>query len=166
MTNRIFRAAVGAFIFNEHGELLVVLKHNYVDKWDIAKGGIDFNGEDDITTLKRELIEELGVSDPKILRRSMVSKVFLKPKFEWNQIETNEYVGQAQVNYWVFISKDTKFTIPNEELEQYKWIKIDKETIKEYFNVHDAEGTYQNFLPIEWDQIKDELLNDTLLNWQ
>lgn len=160
MTNRIFRAAVGAFIFNEDGELLVVLKHNYVNKWDIAKGGIDFNGEDDITTLKRELFEELGVSDPKILRRSMVSKVFLKPKFEWNQIETNEYVGQAQVNYWVFISKDTKFTIPNEELEQYKWIKIDKETIKEYFNVHDVEGTYQNFLPIEWNQIKDELLKE------
>lgn len=166
MTNRIFRAAVGSFIFNEDGELLVVLKHNYVNKWDIAKGGIDFNGEDDITTLKRELFEELGVIDPKILRISMVSKVFLKPKFECNQIETNEYIGQAQVNYWVFISKDTKFTIPNEELEQYKWIKIDKETIKEYFNVHNEEGTYQNFLPIEWNQIKDELLNDTLLNCQ
>lgn len=160
MTNRIFRAAVGAFIFNEDGELLVILKHNYVNKWDIVKGGIDFNGENDQTTLKREIFEELGVENPKILRRSMVSKVFLKPKFDWSQIDTNEFVGQAQVNYWVFIAKGTEFKIPNREIEQFKWITIDKQTIKEYFNVHDIEEGYQNFLPIEWSQIKNELLTE------
>jgi len=158
MTNRIFRAAVGAFIFNQDEKLLVILKHNYVNKWDIIKGGIDFNGEDEISALKREISEELGINNFKILRKSMVPKVFVKPNFEWTNVQTNEYIGQAQINYWVFMDSDSKFSIPNQEIEQYKWIDINTESIKDHFNIHDAEGTYQNFLPQEWLLLKNDLL--------
>lgn len=160
MSNRTFRAAVGAFIFNQDCELLIVLKHGYVNKWDIVKGGLEFNGEDEISGLRREIEEELGVKEINVLKRSMTPKVFLKPKFDWISSNTNEHLGQAQVNYWVYLDKNIELKVPNDELESYKWIKIERDSIKEHFNVHDAEGTYQNFLPIEWELIKDELLKE------
>jgi 8-oxo-dGTP pyrophosphatase MutT (NUDIX family) len=159
MNNRIFRAATGAFIYNQDAKLLVILKHNYINKLDIVKGGIDFNGENEISALTREIDEELGIKDFKIIKRSMIPKVFLKPSFDWANLDLNDYVGQAQVNYWVFIDKNIKFNIPNQEIEQYKWIDINKESISEHFNIHDAEGTYQNFLPLEWTLLKNELLD-------
>lgn len=157
MINRIYRAAVGAFIFNKEEELLLILKHDYVNRWNIVKGGIDFNGEDELGALKREIKEELGIGNFQIIGKSIIPTVYVRPDFKWSNLETNEHIGQAQTNYWVYIDKNAHFKIPNEEIRDYKWIKITSDNIKSYFNIDIFDGTYQEFLLLEWNSKKIDL---------
>jgi len=148
MSNTYYRAAVGAYIVNEEGKFLVVLKHNYVDKWNIVKGGIE-KGETELEALKREISEELGPIKYKIIGKSKIASVVANP-----DVARDDYIGQARNNYWVLVEKDEHFNIPNDEIEQIKWINIDASEIKNYFLVHDEEGVLQTFLPFEWEQVK------------
>lgn len=157
MINRVYRAAVGAFIFNKEEELLLILKHDYVNRWNIVKGGIDFNGEDELGALNREIKEELGTDNFQIIEKSIIPTVYVRPDFKWSNIETNEHVGQAQTNYWVYIDKKEHFKIPNEEIQDYKWIKITNNNIQSYFNIDIFDGTYKEFLLLEWNSKKIDL---------
>lgn len=143
-----YRAAVGAFIINEHGELLVVHKHGYEEKWDLVKGGID-KGESVMDALRREIEEEIGINDFEVLAKSKISLAKLKP----NYTEREDFIGQAWNNYWVRINKDSNFKVPNREIEKIAWIKIDKVTIKKYFKIHDEELVLQTFLPLEKEEM-------------
>lgn len=144
-TTSYYRAAVGAFILNEKNQLLVILKHNYINKWDIIKGGIEA-GEDQSEALVRELKEELGLENIEILGKSKIS--LAKTKGKHKEI-VNEHIGQAWNNFWIRINSNDKLTIPNDEIEKYAWIDITPENIAFYFQIHDEEKVLQTFLPIE-----------------
>lgn len=146
--NTYYRAAVGAFIVNEDGRLMVILKHNYIDKWNIVKGGIE-KGETELEALKRELREELGPIKYKIIIKSKIASAVIIPSSA-----TDEYIGQARNHYWIFVSKYEKFQVPSEEVEKIKWIDIASGEIKKYFGIHDEDGVLQSLLPIEWEQVR------------
>ena len=148
MADSYFRAAVGAFIVNNNGQMLVVLKHKYFDKWHIVKGGLE-RGETELEALKREIIEELGDIKFKILKKSMISSVVAN-----SNVSGPDYIGQARNNYWVLVDSNQKFDIPNNELEKYKWIDIDCDQIKKHFGIHDEDGVLQTLLPFEWREVK------------
>jgi|GEM_PF-5094231 len=149
-TNSYYRSAIGAFIINEKNQLLVILKHNYINKWDIIKGGIEA-GEDQLEALKREIKEELGIDSFEILGKSKISLV--KTKGNHKEI-INEHMGQAWNNFWIRISSETELVIPNEEIEKYAWIDVTPENIAFYFQIHDEEKVLQTFLPIELAEFK------------
>lgn len=148
MINVYYRAAVGAYIVNEKGQFLVILKHNYVDKWNIVKGGIG-KGETELGALKREIIEELGPIKYEIITKSKISSVVAN-----SDIAKEDYIGQARNNYWVLVDGKEKIQVPNKEIEQIKWINIEAEEIKKYFGVHDEEGILQALLPLEWIEVQ------------
>jgi 8-oxo-dGTP pyrophosphatase MutT (NUDIX family) len=61
----IHRNIVSALIFSKDGKLLMGMKNPagggvYADCWHIPGGGID-DGEDQITALRREILEEVGI---------------------------------------------------------------------------------------------------------
>jgi 8-oxo-dGTP pyrophosphatase MutT (NUDIX family) len=151
MSNSYLRAAVGAFIVNELGELLLVLKHGYLDKWDTFKGGID-QGESDIQALARELEEELHVSNYEILEKSRIPLIRISPTVDWN---TTTHLGQGWRSYWLRVSsKEFTPKVPSEEIEQVKWIKITPDEIRTHLKEGYDEGVLETFLPIEWLTIK------------
>ena len=56
--------AAGGIVCNEHGESLMIYRNN---RWDLPKGHID-EGESDEACAVREIAEETGVTDAKIVR--------------------------------------------------------------------------------------------------
>lgn len=58
--NTFYRVAVKALIKNEKGQILLVKEKS--EKWDLPGGGLD-HGEEPEDGLRRELQEEIGVSD-------------------------------------------------------------------------------------------------------
>lgn len=58
--NTFYRVAVKALIRNGDGTILLVKENS--DKWDLPGGGID-HGESPEDAIRRELHEELGITD-------------------------------------------------------------------------------------------------------
>ena len=62
------RSGVGVIILNNKNKVFVgKRKDNPVDKWQMPQGGVD-KGEDYISAMKRELYEETGIKNIRILR--------------------------------------------------------------------------------------------------
>ena len=62
------RLGVGVIVLNESNQVFVgKRKDNPVDKWQMPQGGLD-EGEDFITAMRRELIEETSIKNIKIIK--------------------------------------------------------------------------------------------------
>ena len=63
------RIGVGIILLNNNNHVFVgKRKDNPIDKWQMPQGGVD-KGEDLITAMKRELVEETSIKNIKILKR-------------------------------------------------------------------------------------------------
>ena len=61
------RDGVGVIILNKKNEVFVgKRKDNPVDNWQMPQGGVD-NGEDYLSAMKRELLEETSIKNIKVL---------------------------------------------------------------------------------------------------
>ena len=99
-------------------------KKLYPNTWDIAVGGHISAGEDDLTSAKRELEEELGLN-PEELTIEKVDRV--KEMLDNNGVISNEYVSIFIVYSDVDI-KDIKLQV--EEVSEAKWCT--KEELNEF----------------------------------
>ena len=64
------RIGVGIIVLNNENNVFVgKRKDNPVDKWQMPQGGVD-EGEDFVTAMKRELMEETGIKNIKIIKKS------------------------------------------------------------------------------------------------
>ena len=62
------RVGVGIIVLNDNNHVFVgKRKDNPIDKWQMPQGGVD-KGEDFITAMRRELIEETSIKNIKILK--------------------------------------------------------------------------------------------------
>jgi len=118
-----YRQGTQAYIANDKDELLLVCNVGKERFWKIPSGGID-KGEKPEDTIKREMMEELGVKI-KILKRCS-----FKNKFDWPKefVEKNNfrYRGQEQVIFIVKMLTGQKIKRDPAEVQDYKWIKFDK----------------------------------------
>ena len=87
----------------------------YPNTWDIAVGGHISSGEDDITSAKRELEEELGLKSDN-LKLDKIDRI--TEKLKNNRIISNEYVS-IFVIYTDFDIKDIK--LQASEVSEAKW---------------------------------------------
>ena len=90
-------------------------KKLYPNTWDIAVGGHISSGEDDITSAKRELEEELGLN-PDELKIEKVDRI--TEKLVNNGVISNEYVSIFIVYADIDIN-DIKLQV--EEVSEAKW---------------------------------------------
>ena len=90
-------------------------KKLYPNTWDIAVGGHISSGEDDITSAKRELEEELGLN-PDELKIEKVDRI--TEKLTNNGVISNEYVSIFIVYADIDIN-DIKLQV--EEVSEVKW---------------------------------------------
>lgn len=149
---QVYRAGVGAIIFNDKYEFLFVQNQSYrEDEWDFVKGGMH-TGESELETLNREILEELGNNFKyEVLRKSGWNVIY-----EWpleKQVKEGMR-GQARVSYWIrFI--DGSLKIDEEELRKFVWVPV--EQVREFLKKSGWTPEMYEPLLSDWNLIKDEI---------
>ena len=90
------RTGVGIIVLNTKDKVFVgKRKDNPGDKWQMPQGGVDV-GEDYITAMKRELIEETSISNIKIIKELEKIYQYELPEDLVGVIWKGKYRGQKQ----------------------------------------------------------------------
>ena len=98
------------------------------DYWQMPQGGIDKN-ESPINAMKRELMEEVGISNNyEIIRETSCWLKYKLPKNLLGKIWNGKFIGQTQKWYACkFNGKDKEINLNTHypEFSDWKWIKPD-----------------------------------------
>jgi|TARA_B110001452_G_scaffold266737_1_gene274420 putative (di)nucleoside polyphosphate hydrolase len=121
------RTGVGIVVLNESNKVFVAKrKDNPVDKWQMPQGGVD-NGEDLLTAMKRELIEETSITSIKIIKEIDPWLEYELPKNLVGIIWKGKFRGQKQKWFVVrFLGNENEINIntKNPEFIEWKWLDL------------------------------------------
>jgi|TARA_A100001011_G_scaffold89544_1_gene93994 putative (di)nucleoside polyphosphate hydrolase len=129
MQNKILplRIGVGIAVLNKSNKVFVAKrKDNPVDKWQMPQGGVD-QDEDLLTAMKRELLEETGISSIKIIKELNYWLEYELPKRLLGIIWKGKYRGQKQKWFIVrFEGNESEINIKTTKPEfiEWKWLEI------------------------------------------
>ena len=120
------RTGVGIIVLNSQNKVFVgKRKDNPGDKWQMPQGGVD-KGENYITAMKRELLEETGIKNIEIIKE--IDKIY---QYELPQnlvgiIWKGKYRGQKQKWFITrFLGKEKEINLNTKHAEfiDWKWIQ-------------------------------------------
>ena len=110
----MIHAVVHCWLFSNKGNILwqqrSMQKVTSPWKWDMSCGGHILSGHNPETTLKRELEEELGLTD-------------IEVKFIEKYIHGNDTQTELIYLYYGIIDETTEFRLQKDEVEKVEWIK-------------------------------------------
>ena len=119
------RTGVGIIVLNNNNQVFVgKRKDNPGDKWQMPQGGVD-KGEDFITAMRRELIEETSIKNIKILKEIQNMYQYELPDNLVGIIWKGKFRGQRQKWFITkFLGKDDEINLetPQPEFIDWKWI--------------------------------------------
>ena len=120
------RTGVGIIILNDQNKIFVgKRKDNPGDKWQMPQGGVD-EGEDYITAMKRELKEETGIENIKIIKEIEKIYQYDLPKDLVGIIWKGKYRGQKQkwfITRFLGEEKEINLNSKHAEFIDWKWIE-------------------------------------------
>ena len=123
------RSGVGIIVLNNNNQVFVgKRKDNPQDKWQMPQGGID-EGENYITAMKRELIEETSIKNIQILKEIKHIYQYELPKNLIGIIWKGKYRGQKQKWFITrFLGDESEINVntKNPEFIDWKWIEPKK----------------------------------------
>ncbi|MGV3278764.1 RNA pyrophosphohydrolase [Rickettsiales bacterium LUAb2] len=124
MTNNLlYRPGVGIFLINNKQQVLIGKRIKPKDVWQLPQGGVD-DGETQENAVMRELYEEIGTQNVKILAKTPPLKYSL-PKEVANTCFNGKYQGQEQVWFAMqFLGNDNDINLnaTNEpEFLEWRW---------------------------------------------
>ena len=140
------RVGVGIIILNNTNKVFVgKRKDNPIDKWQMPQGGVD-KGENYISAMKRELLEETNISSIKILKEIEGFFEYELPKNLLGIIWKGKFRGQKQkwfITKFIGDEKEINLNTKNPEFVEWKWILPEKlpEVIVDF-----KKDMYQNLL--------------------
>ena len=124
--NLNYRKGVGVFLLNKKKHVWVGkridVKNNF---WQMPQGGID-GGENDREAMMRELLEEIGTNNIKILGTSKDWLSYDLPVELVGKIWKGQYSGQSQKWFACeFTGNENEINLntTNPEFDDWKWIK-------------------------------------------
>ena len=124
-----FRIGVGIIVLNNKNQVFVgKRKDNPGNNWQMPQGGID-KGEDFISAMKRELMEETSIKNIKILKELEHLYQYDLPKNLVGIIWKGKFRGQKQKWFITrFLGKDTEINLNTKHPEfiEWKWIEPEK----------------------------------------
>ena len=122
------RVGVGIIILNNKHKVFVgKRKDNPGDKWQMPQGGVE-DGENFITAMKRELYEETGIKNIKIIKEIEKIYEYELPENLVGIIWKGKFRGQKQKWFIVkFIGHENEINLNTEHPEfiEWKWIDIE-----------------------------------------
>ena len=126
------RTGVGIIVLNNNNQVFVgKRKDNPGDKWQMPQGGVD-KGEDFITAMRRELIEETSIKNIKILKEIQNMYQYELPKNLVGIIWKGKFRGQRQKWFITkFLGKDDEINLNTQHPEFIDWKWIDPKDLPE-----------------------------------
>ena len=126
------RTGVGIIVLNNNNQVFVgKRKDNPGDKWQMPQGGVD-KGEDFITAMRRELIEETSIKNIKILKEVQNMYQYELPKNLVGIIWKGKFRGQRQKWFITkFLGKDDEINLDTKHPEFIDWKWIDPNDLPE-----------------------------------
>ena len=126
------RTGVGIIVLNNNNQVFVgKRKDNPGDKWQMPQGGVD-KGEDFITAMRRELIEETSIKNIKILKEIQNMYQYELPKNLVGIIWKGKFRGQRQKWFITkFLGKDDEINLDTQHPEFIDWKWIDPQDLPE-----------------------------------
>ena len=142
-----FRIGVGVIVLNEKNRVFVgKRKDNPVDKWQMPQGGVN-EGEKLIDAMKRELEEETGIKNIKILKEIDGWSKYELPKNLLGKIWRGKYRGQKQKWFIVkFIGDEDEINLKTGKPEFIEWKWLDIENLPGVI-VEFKRKVYEDLLP-------------------
>ena len=120
------RSGVGIVVLNNKNQVFVgKRKDNPGDKWQMPQGGVD-TGENYVEAMKRELAEETGIKNIKILKKIDRIYQYELPDNLIGIIWKGKYRGQKQKWFITrFLGADNEININTKhpEFVEWKWIE-------------------------------------------
>ena len=124
------RTGVGIIVLNNNNQVFVgKRKDNPGDRWQMPQGGID-KGEDFITAMRRELIEETSIKNIKILKEIQNIYQYELPNNLIGIIWKGKFRGQRQKWFITkFLGKDDEINLDTQHPEFIDWKWIDPQEL-------------------------------------
>ena len=124
--NLPLRTGVGIIVLNKQNKVFVgKRKDNPGDKWQMPQGGVD-QGEDYITAMKRELLEETGIKNIEIIKEIDKIYQYELPENLIGIIWKGKYRGQKQkwfITRFLGEEKEINLNTKHAEFIDWKWIE-------------------------------------------
>ena len=129
--NLPLRLGVGIVLLNSENKIFVGKRiDNPVNSWQMPQGGVDKN-ENLLNAAFRELREETGVKNVKLIKEIDTWLTYDLPKNLLGKLWNGKYRGQRQRWFVMrFIGKDEEVNVKtkNAEFKEWKWITVDQLT--------------------------------------
>ena len=120
------RKGVGIIVLNKQNKIFVgKRKDNPGDKWQMPQGGVD-EGEDYITAMKRELLEETSIQNIEIIKEIDKLYQYELPENLVGIIWKGKYRGQKQkwfITRFLGEEKEINLNTKHAEFIDWKWIE-------------------------------------------
>ena len=120
------RTGVGIIVLNKQNKIFVgKRKDNPGDKWQMPQGGVD-EGEDYITAMKRELLEETSIKNIEIIKEIDKIYQYELPENLVGIIWKGKYRGQKQkwfIARFLGEEKEINLNTKHPEFIDWKWIE-------------------------------------------
>ena len=141
------RIGVGAIVLNNKNQVFVgKRKDNPVDKWQMPQGGVN-EGEDLTSAMKRELNEETGIQNIKILNEIDGWFEYELPNYLLGKIWRGKFRGQKQKWFIVkFLGNDEEINLEKDKPEFIEWKWLDIENLPNVI-VDFKKKVYEKLLP-------------------
>ena len=124
--NLPLRTGVGIIVLNKQNKIFVgKRKDNPGDKWQMPQGGVD-EGEDYITAMKRELLEETSIQNIEIIKEIDKIYQYELPENLVGIIWKGKYRGQKQkwfITRFLGEEKEINLNTKHPEFIDWKWIE-------------------------------------------
>ena len=141
------RIGVGAIVLNKKNQVFVgKRKDNPVDKWQMPQGGVN-KGEDLTSAMKRELNEETGIQNIKILNEIDGWFEYELPNYLLGKIWRGKFRGQKQKWFIVkFLGNDQEINLEIDKPEFIEWQWLDIENLPNVI-VDFKKKVYEQLMP-------------------
>ena len=120
------RTGVGIIVLNKQNKIFVgKRKDNPGDKWQMPQGGVD-EGEDYVTAMKRELLEETSIQNIEIIKEIEKIYQYELPENLVGIIWKGKYRGQKQkwfITRFLGEEKEINLNTKHAEFIDWKWIE-------------------------------------------
>jgi putative (di)nucleoside polyphosphate hydrolase len=140
------RIGVGIIVLNKQNKIFVgKRKDNPGDKWQMPQGGVD-EGEDYITAMKRELLEETSIENIEIIKEIDKIYQYELPENLVGIIWKGKYRGQKQKWFITrFLGEEKEINLNTKHPEFIDWKWIEPKLLPEVI-VNFKKGLYLNLL--------------------
>ena len=123
------RVGVGVIVLNDENKVFVgKRKDNPNDKWQMPQGGVD-TGEDYLTAMKRELLEETSIKNIEVIKEINHIYEYELPKSLIGIIWKGKFRGQKQKWFIAkFLGNENEINLKTKypEFIEWKWIDADR----------------------------------------